>query len=165
MAFTRKALAALGLNEDQVEKVMTLHGTSMADFIPRSELQGKIDSAVEAAKNNMSIDDITKSDEYQKILAERDMFKLLGGKDFASVKPAFREFIYDKLQKGDGAPAIDEQLKSLAEELGECFQENVTKDPQPQQTFPQFAADTDGSVPTGINDTVSKLASIWGYSK
>ena len=43
MAFTRRSLAGLGLNEEQIEKVMTLHGTSMSDFIPKSELQGKID--------------------------------------------------------------------------------------------------------------------------
>ena len=44
MAFTRRALTALGLSEEQVEKVMTLHGTSMSDFIPKSEMQTKIDS-------------------------------------------------------------------------------------------------------------------------
>ena len=46
MAFTRKALAGLGLGEEAIEKVMALHGTSMADFIPKSELQEKINDAV-----------------------------------------------------------------------------------------------------------------------
>ena len=32
MAFTRKALAGLGLSEEIAEKVATLHGTSMSDF-------------------------------------------------------------------------------------------------------------------------------------
>ena len=52
MAFTRRSLAALGLSEEQVEKVMTLHGTSMSDFIPKSELQGKINEALEEAKES-----------------------------------------------------------------------------------------------------------------
>ena len=46
MAFTRKALAGLGLGEEAIEKVMALHGTSMADFIPKSELQDKINLLV-----------------------------------------------------------------------------------------------------------------------
>lgn len=133
--------------------------------MPRSELQGKIDAAVEAAKNNMSIDDITKSDEYQKILAERDMFKLLGGKDFAAVKPAFREFIYNKLQKGEGAPALDEQLKDLSEELGECFQQPEKQETTAPRILPQFSDAPAGSVPTGDNDPVSKITDIWGFGR
>lgn len=42
MAFTRRSLGALGLSEEQVDKVMALHGTSMSDFIPKSELQEKL---------------------------------------------------------------------------------------------------------------------------
>ena len=54
MAFTRKSLAGLGLNEEMIEKVVTLHGTSMADFIPKSELKAKIDEAVAEAQKNAS---------------------------------------------------------------------------------------------------------------
>lgn len=94
MAFTRKALAGLGLNEDAIEKVMALHGTSMADFIPKSELQDKIAEAVEAAKKEAPSIDVTTTDEYKSVADERDMLRALGSDDFASVKPKFRESVY-----------------------------------------------------------------------
>lgn len=54
MAFTRRSLGALGLSEEQVDKVMALHGTSMSDFIPKSELQEKIDQALTDAQKKRS---------------------------------------------------------------------------------------------------------------
>lgn len=53
MAFTRRSLGALGLSEEQVDKVMALHGTSMSDFIPKSELQEKIDLALADAQKTL----------------------------------------------------------------------------------------------------------------
>ena len=62
MAFTRKALAGLGLNEELIEKVMTLHGTSMSDFVPKSELKTKIDEAVAEAQKNAPAPNIKESE-------------------------------------------------------------------------------------------------------
>ena len=93
------------------------------------------------------------------------MFKLLGGKDFAAVKPAFREFIYNKLQKGEGAPALDEQLRGLSEELGECFQQTEKQEATAPRILPQFSDAPAGSVPTGDNDPVSKITDIWGFGR
>ena len=45
MAFTRKTLQSYGLSDEQIEKIMTLHGTSMADFIPKSDVQAQIEAA------------------------------------------------------------------------------------------------------------------------
>ena len=61
MAFTRKALAGLGLNEDAIEKVMALHGTSMADFIPKSEVKDQIAAAVADAQKNAPAPNIKES--------------------------------------------------------------------------------------------------------
>ena len=64
MAFTRKSLAGLGLNEEMIEKVMALHGTSMADFIPKSKLKAKIDEAVAEAQKNAPAPNIKDSEDY-----------------------------------------------------------------------------------------------------
>ena len=72
MAFTRRSLAALGLSEEQVEKVMTLHGTSMSDFIPKSELQGKINEALEEAQKKAPVPDIKNSEDYKALQKEFD---------------------------------------------------------------------------------------------
>ena len=68
MAFTRRSLGALGLSEEQVDKVMALHGTSMSDFIPKSELQEKIDLALaDAQKNALQNVKVKETDEYKAV--------------------------------------------------------------------------------------------------
>lgn len=160
MAFTRKSLAGLGLNEDQIEKVMTLHGTSMSDFIPKSELQGKIDDALaDAKKNALQNVQIKETDEYKAVAEERDMLRALGGDDFASVKPKFRETVYKMIQRGESAPAICDQLKTVAEQYEEYF--NPTE--QPSQTGPQFGAEVKGQMPSGKAGTT--FEDVWGLKK
>ncbi|WP_302815084.1 hypothetical protein [Ruthenibacterium lactatiformans] len=160
MAFTRKALAGLGLSEEAVEKVMALHGTSMADFIPKSELQDKIGEAVEAAKKEAPPIDVTTTDEYKALADERDMLRALGSDDFASVKPKFRESVYKMLDRSEGAPAVAEQLKTVAEQYEEYF--NPTES-QETAKAPQFGAKVEGSMPTG-NKSPS-FGDYWGFGK
>lgn len=145
MAFTRKALVGLGLSEEAVEKVMALHGTSMADFIPKSELQDKINEAIAEAQKNLPKPDVTSSDEYKSILEERDMLRALGGEDFASVKPKFREAVYKLLDRSENAPAVSDQLKTVAEKYEEYFNPPEPENPK----TPQFGAQVTGAMPTG----------------
>lgn len=158
MAFTRKALAGLGLNEDAIEKVMALHGTSMADFIPKSELQDKIAEAVEAAKKEAPSIDVTTTDEYKAVADERDMLRALGSDDFASVKPKFRESVYKMLDRSEGAPAVVEQLKTVAEKYEEYFNAAET---QELAKAPQFGAKVEGSMPTGNREP--SFGDYWKY--
>lgn len=160
MAFTRRSLAALGLNEEQVDKVMALHGTSMSDFIPKSELQERIDTALaDAQKNALQSAQIIETDEYKAVAEERDMLRALGGDDFASVKPKFRETVYKMLERGENAPAIAEQLKSVAEKYEEYF----TKPEPAQPAAPQFGGEVKGQMPTGKTGT--SFMDVWGYDK
>ena len=151
MAFTRRSLGALGLSEEQVDKVMALHGTSMSDFIPKSELQEKIDLALADAQKN--------ADEYKAVAEERDMLRALGGDDFSSVKPKFRETVYKMLERGENAPAIAEQLKTVAEKYEEYF--NPTEPAPPSS--PQFGAEVKGQMPSG--KTGSTFEDVWGLNK
>ena len=149
MAFTRRSLGALGLSEEQGDKVMALHGTSMSDFIPKSELQEKIDQALtDAQKNALQNVKIKETDEYKTVAEERDMLRALGGDDFSSVKPKFRE-------RGENAPAIAEQLKTVAEKYEEYF--NPTEPAPPSS--PQFGAEVKGQMPSG--KTGSTFEDIW----
>lgn len=158
MAFTRKALAGLGLNEEQIEKVMTLHGTSMSDFIPKSELQGEIDKAIaDAQANALQNIKVKETDEYKAVAEERDMLRALGGDDFQSVKPKFREAVYRMLDRSEGAPSMEEQLKTVAEKYEEYFT------PAEQAPAPQFGADVKGKMPAG--QTANTFEGIWGVNK
>ena len=70
--FKRADHKAQGLTDDQIEFVMTEGNRSLANnYTLTSDVQGKIDAAVEAAKTAPV--DITKSAEYQKLAQERDM--------------------------------------------------------------------------------------------
>ena len=160
MAFTRKALAGLGLGEEAIEKVMALHGTSMADFIPKSELQDKINEAVAQAQKNAPSPDITATDEYKSVAEERDMLRALGGDEFASVKPKFREAVYKMLDRSEGAPDVAEQLKTVAEKYEEYFNPSETQEPT---KAPHFGAKVEGSMPKGKSEPT--FGDYWRFGK
>ncbi len=160
MAFTRKALESLGLNEDQREKVMTLYGTSLSGFIPKSELQTKINEAVADAQKNAPPPDVTTTDAYKAIAEERDMLRALNGDDFASVKPKFRETVYKMMNREENAPPIAEQLKTVAEQFEEYF---TPTDPQQPPASPQFGATVKGQMPNGQQGNA--FMDVWGYDK
>lgn len=160
MAFTRRALSALGLSEEQVEKVMTLHGTSMGDFIPKSELQTKIDDAVaEAQKSAIQSAQVKETEEYKEVAAERDMLRALGGDEFATVKPKFREAVYKMLDRSEGAPSIADQLKTVEEK----FEEYFTVQESAKPAAPQFGGDVKGQMPSGKTGT--SFEDVWGFGK
>lgn len=158
MAFTRKALAGLGLSEDAIEKVMTLHGTSMADFVPKSEVQQKITEAVDKAKKELPETDISKNEEYLKVVGERDMLRALGGKEFEGVKPKFREAVYKMLNREEGADPVEKQLETIAKDYEEYFSQADT--PAKGAGAPQFGAGVSGSMPKG--ETKPTFESLWG---
>lgn len=155
MAFTRKTLSGYGLTEEQLEKVMTLHSTSLADYIPKSDVQAQIDDAVKAAKENIPPADVTKSAEYKELLGERDMLRALGSDDFANVKPKFREAVYKMLDRGENAKPVEEQLKKVAEDYEEYFSEQKEEPP----TLPQFGKEVQGGMPKGGQK--SSISDIW----
>ena len=113
MAFTRKTVASYGLTEEQLEKVMTLYSTSLADYIPKSELQEKIDAAVQEAQKSAPPIDVTTTEEYKAIAEERDMLRALGSDDFALVTPKFREAVYRQLDRKEGAKRVKDQLEEM----------------------------------------------------
>ena len=160
MAFTRKTLTGYGLTEEQLEKVMTLYSTSLADYIPKADLQAKIDEEVKKATENQPPVDVTQSDEYKKLQGERDMLRALGTDDFSGIKPKFRETVYNMLNREDVAPSVEEQLKKVAEDYEEYFEPTTTAEPG---KTPQFGAGVSGTMPTGQEKTT--VDGIWFGSK
>lgn len=159
MAFTRKALAGLGLNEDLVEKVMTLHGTSMADFIPKSELKTKIDEAVADAQKNTPVPNIKDSEDYKSLQADFERYKkkIETSEELkkGGVKEKFIDNVYSLL--AEGQPASD-QLDAIREKYEEYFADVSTENGKPQ-----FGAETKGAMPTGKESGTFEEA--WGLKK
>ena len=160
MAFTRKALAALGLNDELVEKVMTLHGTSMADFIPKSELKARIDEAVAEAQKNAPAPNIMESDEYKNLRGEFDKFKrkVDVSRDLrkGGVKEKFIDNVFDMMN--DDSPA-EEQLAAIREQYEEFFEQPEEK----QKPRPQFSTEVKGRMPLG--EKAKGFTELWGYGR
>ena len=134
--FKRADLQAKGLNPEQIEYIMTESGRSLsANYTPTSDVQAQIDAALKAAKVE-PVDPKT-TPEYLEIVKERDMLRTIGGEDFATVKPKFREQVFGMLDRGEKAKAIPEQLTGIKEKYEEYFLPEQPKE-QPKNT-PQYS--------------------------
>ena len=63
------------------------------------------------------------------------------------------------LDRGENAPAVSEQLKTVAEKYEEYFNPKE----QPAQPGPQFGAEVKGQMPGG--NTIQSFTDLWGYNK
>ena len=156
--FKRADLKAQGLTDEQIDFVMTEGNRSLsANYTLTSDVQGRIDAAVEAAKTAPV--DVTQSEEYQKIVKERDMLRAIGGDDFVTVKPKFRETVFGMLDRSEKAPAIADQLKTIGEKYEEYF--TPAEQPETPPAKPTFGAPTQGGAPTG--KTGASFSDAWGF--
>jgi hypothetical protein len=125
-----------------------------------SDVQAKIDEAVKAAQPAPV--DVKTSQEYLELATERDMLRAIGGEDFASVKPKFREQIYGMMDHGAEAKPAAEQLAGLRENWEEMFYPEKPAD-QPKNT-PQFSKQPGhpGTNPESDEDKlVKQLSAQW----
>lgn len=164
MAFTRKSLAGLGLNEEQIEKVMTLHGTSMGDFIPKSELQSKIDEAIK----NAPAPNVKDTDDYKTLAGEFDNYKkkveTSAELKKGGVKDKFIDNVFALLE--DGKPT-NEQLVAIREKFEEYFDDdsipNNNESNETNDSAPQFGAAVKGQMPSGKES--KSFEDVWGIKK
>jgi hypothetical protein len=117
-----------------------------ANYTLNSDVQGRIDEAVKGVKPD-PIDPKT-TPEYMELSHERDMLRAIGGEEFQSVKPKFREQIYGMMDHSAEAKPAAEQLAGLRENWEEMFFPEKPAD-QPKNT-PQFAQQPGR---TGVNPT------------
>ena len=75
-------------------------------------------------------------------------------------KPKFRETVYKMLERGENAPAVSEQLKTVAEKYEEYF--NPAESSAPPSS-PQFGAEVKGQMPSGKTGTA--FEDVWGLGK
>lgn len=163
--FKRADLEAQGLSKEQIDFVMTEGNRSLsANYALKSDIQSQIDAAVAAAKPQPI--DVKTSQEYLDIAAERDMLRAIGGDDFATVKPKFRETVYKMLDRSSEAASLADQLETIGEKYEEYFvpeqQAEAAKD-APKNT-PQYSQQQGR---TGVNpaskedELYEKLKSSW----
>lgn len=145
--FTRSALDKIMNNADltpeqRTEQVFALYGRALDDgFVSKSAAEEAKQAAVDAAKAGFKTPDPVDpktTPEYLEIVKERDMLRTIGGEDFATVKPKFREQVFGMLDRGEKAKAIPEQLTGIKEKYEEYFLP-VTETKEPPKNTPQYS--------------------------
>ena len=158
--FKRADLKDKGFSDDQIEYIMTESGRSLsANYILQSDVQTRIDEALKAAQPAPV--DVKNSPEYAEIVRERDMLRAIGGEDFQTVKPKFREQVFNMLESGEGSKPVSEQLTGIREKFDEYF---IPQD-QPNQPKPTFGSPDKGGMPKGEEGAVAAFSKAWGYAK
>lgn len=160
--FKRSDLEAQGLTKEQIEYIMTESGRSLsANYTLNSDVQSRIDDAVKTVKPEPV--DIKTTPEYMEVVRERDMLRTIGGDDFATVKPKFRETVFGLLDRGEKAAAIPDQLSGIKEKYEEYFVSDEPAKPDKKDT-PQYSREPGrGNVnPESEEDKLAKqLSENW----
>lgn len=169
--FTRPAIDKIQNNPDltpeqKTEQIFSLFGRALDDgYISRSAAEEAKTAAVEAAKAGIKIPepvDPKTTPEYVEIARERDMLRAIGGEDFQSVKPKFRETVFGMLDRGEKAATIADQLSGIKEKYDEYF--IPEKEPDQPKNTPQFSQQPGhaGANPESAEDKLlNQLRSQW----
>ena len=157
--FKRADLKAQGFTDEQIEYIMTESGRSLsANYVLSSDVQSRIDEAVKAAQPAPV--DVKTSQEYIELANERDMLRAIGGDDFSTVKPKFREQVFGMLERGENAKPVAEQLTGIREKYDEYFIPQEQPNPNPK---PQFGSPDKGAMPKGNDSAVETIQKAWGF--
>lgn len=157
--FKRADLKEKGFTDDQIEYIMTESGRSLsANYTLTSDVQARIDEAVQKAQPAPV--DVKTTKEYQELMTERDMLRAIGGDDFQSVKPKFREQVFGMLDRGEEAKPVAEQLTGIREKYDEYF--IPVEQPAPK---PQFGSPDKGAMPKGNEGAAEAITKAWGFGK
>ena len=174
----REFWIGLGVPEEAADAVLAAHEAALAEalegFVPEAEAQGRIDEAVaEAVGGRVPEAEVRQridaavtqaraeqdgGEAYQRLLAERDMLRAIGGEAFEDVKPKFREQVYALLNRGRRAAPVEEQLAAIREKYEEYF----IPGERPQK-LPRFGGPTRGSMPRGAIGAAEQFSQAWGF--
>ena len=157
--FKRADLKAQGFSDEQIEYIMTESGRSLsANYVLSSDVQARIDEALKGAQPQEI--DVKTTPEFVAVQNEVNMLRAIGGDDFSSVKPKFREQVYGMLDHGADAKPVSEQLAGIQEKYDEFF--FPAEQPQPK---PAFGSPDSGSMPRGKESAADAMVKAWGFQK
>lgn len=166
--FTRNALDKIMSNaeltpEQRTEQVFSLYGRALDEgFISKHDAEEAKQAAIEATKAGFKAPepvDPKTTPEYMELAKERDMLRMIGGDDFAQVKPKFREQVFGMLDRGEKAKPIAEQMQGIAEKYEEYFT------PKQEPAKPTFGAPIEGSMPKGDESAATAFTNAWNFSR
>lgn len=154
MAFTRKALENIGLSAEDIDKVMTLHGTSLSDYMTKKEAAEIQKQAIADALANHKID-VAETDEYKTLLGEFEKYKSDEANKAVLRQAGIKDkFLTSALSLLEADKPIEDQITKIKEEFEEYF--SSPKDDEGSK--PKFGGD-----PNGDPSKKPSLAEVWGY--
>lgn len=163
--FKRPELEAQGITGNAQDWLMAeLNRRLSVNYISKDEAKEQADAAVQAAlKDAPQAVDPTTTDAYKALQQENDKLKTFNSEEFSSVKPKFRDYVYGKIDRSEGAASVADQLAAMREDMGEVFEASETTPAKPEEPTPRFGAPVTGSMPASAPK--STLENIWFGSK
>ena len=145
MAFSRKFLLDNGVPEDKVDVILAERNRTLADYVPKSDVQAQIDSAVEkAAKDAKPQDiDVKTTPEYLELLGQNEKLTAFQTEDFSIVKAPYKDIVWGKLDHAEEHKPYSEQIEELQKTMPDLF---TTQEQAPK---PNFGTAPKGAAPTG----------------
>ena len=150
-------------DEQKTEQLFALHGRALDDgYVSKRAAEDAKNQAVEAAKAGFKVPDPVdpkSTPEYMEVVRERDMLRAIGGDDFQTVKPKFREIVFNSMDHGEKAAAPSDQLAGIKEKFPEYFipDEQPAQDQGKPQNLPQYSQNP-GRAGTNPESEEDKLA-------
>ena len=148
--FTREAVGAiLGdgalTDADRAERLEGLFRAAVAEgYVEKGAAQSAVDRAREAFEREHAAPDPRQSDAYRALQGEFDAYRARQearlSPEFKSVKPKFFDAVYERINRGEGARPLAEQLDALRGEYEEFFIPPERKRPAPPVVLPMSAA-------------------------
>ena len=171
--FTREAVDKIITNTDLTdeqkrESIFGLYGRALDDgYVSKKTAEEQKNQAIETTKAGFKVPepvDPKTTQEYLDLQTERDMLRAIGGEDFQSVKPKFRETVFGMLDRSEKAPAVSDQLTGIRENYEEYFiPAEAPKDDQRKNT-PQYSQNATGdrTNPESDEDRIfRKMSEAW----
>lgn len=174
--FTREAIAGIlgqdGITPEQAtEQVFGLYGRALDDgYISKSAASAAQQTALDNARTewekNLSHPDPTESEQYKALAAEYASYKTMQqartSAEFEGVKPKYFDFVYERINRSEGAEPIADQLTKIKAQYGECFDSNDSD--ADKKNTPQYskAAGHAGANPAPESEKLyEKLKDLW----
>lgn len=139
MAFTRRYLKELGLEDEAIDKIMAEHGKSIEGMITKTESEEAAKKAVEEAQKgwdaNHQTVPVKESDEYKEL--DRKYNEVVLGNQLrdAKVKDKYKDFVKGKLPSDK---PFEDGIKPIKEEYPEFFESEEPPKNDPPKAKPSL---------------------------
>jgi hypothetical protein len=157
MAFSRKFLLDNGVPEDKVDVILAERNRTLADYVPKSDVQSQIDAALAEAQKSIQAPeiDVKATPEYMELLGQNQKLTAFQTEDFATVKAPYKDIVWGKLDHAEKHKPYAEQIEELKGTMPDVF---VT---QEEPAKPSFGTAPKGAAPTG--NAGPSFMDGWGF--